>query len=59
MAQITAINTEDSATHHGDVSPKKRAISRPVENPAPIDVPINKNATFNADNMVDYMQVGY
>ena len=52
-----AINTDANATHQGDVSPKKRAISRPVENPAPIDVPMNKNATFNADNMFDYMQV--
>jgi hypothetical protein len=56
-AQIKAIKTDDKATHQGDVSPKNKAISRPVENPAPIDVPINKNATFNADNMVDYMQV--
>ena len=56
-AQIRAMNTDERATHQGEVSPKNRAISRPVENPAPIDVPINKNATFNADNIVDYMQV--
>ena len=54
---MRAINIDARATHQGEVSPKKRAISRPVENPAPMDVPINKNATFKDDNMVDYMQV--
>ena len=56
-AQMRAMNTDERATHQGEVSPKNRAISRPDENPAPNDVPINKNATFNADNIVDYMQV--
>lgn len=34
------IKTEDVATLSGDESPKKSAISRPDEKPAPIAVPI-------------------
>ncbi len=50
------INTAASAVQYGEVSPKNRAISLPEENPAPIDVPIYKNATRKAANMVDCMQ---
>lgn len=45
------INRADNATHHGDDVPKNSAISRPDENPAPIDVPMNKNATLKAVNI--------
>lgn len=42
------INTDDIATFSGDASPKNSAISFPLENPAPIAVPIYKNVVFNA-----------
>ena len=40
-----------------EVSPKNSAISLPLLNPAPIDVPMNKKVTFNAVNIVEYMQL--
>ncbi len=42
------INTDDSATFSGDAAPKNSASSFPLENPAPIAVPMYKNVTFNA-----------
>lgn len=52
------INTADIATFSGDTSPKNRAISFPDENPAPIAVPIYKNAVLNdffiSKNMLKY-----
>lgn len=42
------MNIEATATLRGDAAPKNRASSLPLENPAPIAVPIYKNATLNA-----------
>ncbi len=50
-----AINAADNATHQGDDSPKNNAISLPDENPAPIDVPMNKNATLKAVSIRNFM----
>jgi hypothetical protein len=54
---MRAINTPDNATHQGDISPKKRAISLPLLNPAPIEVPMNKKHTLRATFIVEYMQL--
>lgn len=40
------INTEDNATFKGDRAPKNSAISLPDENPAPIAVPMYRNAVL-------------
>ncbi len=42
------MNTEDSATFKGDAAPKNSASSLPLENPAPIAVPMYKNVTLSA-----------
>lgn len=47
-AQISDIKIEEIATFKGDDLPKKSAISRPEENPAPIAVPTYNAAVLNA-----------
>lgn len=42
------INTDDNATFSGDAAPKNSASSLPLENPAPIAVPMYKNVTLSA-----------
>lgn len=46
-AQISDINTDEIATFSGDDLPKKSAISRPEEKPAPIAVPMYNAAVLN------------